>query len=288
MVEKDAFAANSQLKCIDLAKCEKESVFTQRNDLGINEYAIIYAPENATATNLTNVVYGSKGDLKCAHLVLSDNADFVVTREFKAAEISYDRLFEKDKKSTLCLPFNMELPDGAKAYMLTDVAGDTLIFTKQESVQSNIPYVIVTEDNMTFGTNTETLVSATSKEQLQVSAGDYVMSGTMAAVSEEKAVNEGIYTLNEDDCWSKKTEAAEGNAVSSYHAFIKAKEIGMPALVMMRLIDEKPEDTPTAIESIKSDEVQMTDTIYDINGRRVFEVQKGNVYILNGNKVIFR
>lgn len=101
-------------------------------------------------------------------------------------------------------------------------------------------------------------------------------------------MNEGIYTLNEDDCWSKKTEAAEGNAVSSYHAFIKAKEIGMPALVMMRLIDEKPEDTPTAIESIKSDEVQMTDTIYDINGRRVFEVQKGNVYILNGNKVIFR
>ena len=288
VVGKDAFAANSQLKCIDLAKCEKESVFTQRNDLGINEYAIIYAPENATATNSTNVVYGSDGDLKCAHLVLSDNADFVVTREFKAAEISYDRLFEKDKKSTLCLPFNMELPDGAKAYMLTDVAGDTLIFTKQESIQSNIPYVIVTEDNMTFGTNTETLVSATSKEQLQVSAGNYMMMGTLVSVSEEKAVKDGIYTLNEDDCWSKKTEAAEGNAVAPYHAFIKAKEIGMPALVMMRLIDEKPEDTPTSVEDIKTDEVQITDTIYDINGRRVIEVQKGNVYILNGNKVIFR
>ena len=288
VVEENAFAANTQLKCIDFAKCEKESVFTQRNDLGINEYAIIYAPENATATNLTNVVYGSNGDLTCAHLVLSDNADFVVPREFKANEISYDRLFEKDSKSTLCLPFDMELPDGAKAYMLTEVVDDILIFSQQENLQGNIPYVIVTEKDMTLGTSTETLVPATRKEQLQVSAGNYMMMGTLASISEEKAVKEGIYTLGKDACWNKKTEATEGEAVSPYHAYIKATEVDMPNTLQMRLVDKKPEDTPVAIEDIKTDEVQMTDTIYDINGCRVVEVQKGNVYILNGNKVIFK
>ncbi|MBQ2126913.1 MAG: leucine-rich repeat protein, partial [Bacteroidaceae bacterium] len=112
VVENNAFAANTKLQWADFAQCTNEGMLTQDNigNLGFNEHAIIYAPESFTATGLTNVVYGSEGNLRCDMFVISDKAAYEVPREFKAAAISYDRLFKQGETTTLYLPFDMELP----------------------------------------------------------------------------------------------------------------------------------------------------------------------------------
>ena len=54
----------------------------------------------------------------------------------------------------------------------------------------------------------------------------------------------------------------------------------------MRVAGEESEDGSTIIYDVEND-VQTVDYIYDLQGRRVLEPQKGGLYIINGKKVIF-
>ena len=56
--------------------------------------------------------------------------------------------------------------------------------------------------------------------------------------------------------------------------------------IARRVIGEESEDGSTIIYDVEND-VQVVDYIYDLQGRRVLEPQKGNLYIINGKKVIF-
>ena len=287
VLEKDAFAANTQLQCIDFAECEKEGVVTQSSiaDLGINSRAIIYAPKGVTITNLTNVVYGNEGDLKCDYLVLSDSADYVVSREFKAAELLYDRVFEKGKVESLCLPFDMELSEGVKVYTLTEVVGDTLIFTQEKSIVANKPYVVLVDENMTLQIKSETTIPVIPRRLSHVAAGDFVMSGTLAYISEVDAVKQSIYALNDVACWNKIATANSAQVVYPYHAFIQCTKFDLPNSMQMRLVEE---EIPTGVTDVEITEEKMDSIIYDLQGRRVLEPQKGNLYIINSKKVIFK
>lgn len=282
-IEENAFAANTKLQYVDFAKCENEGILTQRDQLGVNEHVLIYVPENVTVTNLTNVVYGSEGDLKCDHLAISDNADYDVPREFKASRISYDRIFEKDVITTLCMPFDMELPADTKAYMLGEVEDNTLLFYKDERIQAQKPYVIVSTKDMTFDATTETLVPVTPKRMSSVSVDNFEMLGTLNSISEESVKTQGLYILSDAATWNKVTEVGRSKQMlSPYHAFIKASNTDMPNTMQMRLID----DISVSIEDVTVEKEEKI--IYDIYGRRVYELQKGNFYIVNGKKVIFK
>jgi hypothetical protein len=111
VVEDNTFTQNKELKWADFTQVTNAGVLTQDNisKLGFNQHALVYAPENFTATGLTNVIYGSEGNLRCDRLAISDNVDFVVPKEFKAASITYDRLFTEDEIGTICLLLNMEV-----------------------------------------------------------------------------------------------------------------------------------------------------------------------------------
>ena len=287
VIEKDAFANNTKLQCVDFANCEKEGVVTQTNiaNLNINKHAIIYAPKGVTTTNLTNVVYGEEGDLKCDYLVLSDSADYVVSREFKAAEVLYDRVFENGKAATLCLPFDVELPEGVKAYTLTDVASDTLIFTQQKSIVANNPYIVVADADVTLQVKSETTIPVIPRRLSQATAGDFMMSGTLSYISKEDAEKQSLYTLN-NDCWNKITPTAKSiQMVYPYHAVIQVSKSDLPNSMQMRLVEE---DDTTGVDNIEMTEENKDNYIYDLQGRRVFEPQTGNLYIINNQKVIFK
>ena len=57
--------------------------------------------------------------------------------------------------------------------------------------------------------------------------------------------------------------------------------------IALRLVGEEMEDGTTLIYDVEMDEVESVDYIFDLQGRRVLEPQKGDLYIINGKKVIF-
>ena len=236
VAEDNAFSENTRLQWADFSKCSNSGVLTQDNisKLGISEYALVYAQESFDAKDLTNVIYGSEGDLRCARLHISDNAEYAVPREFKAAKISYDRQFAENGIETICLPFNMEMPDGAKAYILTDAASEYVTVSQVHDIIANKPFIIVTEKEMKLNVDDETLVPVTPNRMQQVSANTYAMLGTLSSISETEAEKQRMYVLGDDDIWHLVENANEGDtALAPYRVFMQARMSGMPDAVSM-------------------------------------------------------
>ena len=238
VVENNAFAANTKLQWADFAQCTNEGVLTENNigQLGINEHALIYAPENFTATGFTNVVYGSEGNLKCDRFTISDDAAYTVPREFKAGTISYDRLFKQGEMTTLCLPFEMELPSGVKAYMLYYDTTDTILVAQTDSMlQANLPYIIQADEDVIFTTANETLVPVTPNRLEQVATYSFTMTGTLAPISAKVAEAQKMYVLKDNTSWSLVRDAAEGDiALSPYRVYMQTTNPNAPAIITMR------------------------------------------------------
>jgi hypothetical protein len=57
--------------------------------------------------------------------------------------------------------------------------------------------------------------------------------------------------------------------------------------IRMRLVGEENEEGTTVIYDLEVTEEQTDNRIYDLQGRRVLDPQKGNLYIINGKKVVF-
>ena len=237
-VEDGVFAANTKLQWADFSQCIAEGVLTESNigNLGINEHALIYAPESFTATGFTNVVYGSEGSLKCDYLTISDEADYAVPREFKASAISYDRQFEQGKTSILCLPFDMEVPVGAIAYKLTSSTNEAIMVSPIiGAMKANTPYVIQTDENMSLSTQKETVVPVAPARMPEVAADHYKMIGTLATISAEKVNSQHMYLLGDDDIWYRES----GQALLPYRVYLQSTLGGtLPSVQMYENIDE--------------------------------------------------
>jgi len=237
VVEDNAFAANTKLQWADFAECTKENVLTRTNigSLGFNRHTLIYAPKNFTAKGITNVVYGSEGNLQCDRFTISDNADYAVPREFKAAAISYDRRFMKGEMTTLCLPFDMELPAGVNAYTLDYEQGDAVVVVKANSIEAGKPYFVITDEDMTLGTQVETTVTVAPKNMEQMSTANYVMTGTFKALAAGEVNPQYIYIPGDNNCLYLGSD----RTLLPYRAYVQATTAYMPGIVPIIFSDKE-------------------------------------------------
>ena len=181
----------------------------------------------------------------------------------------------------------MELTEGVKAYTLTDVVGDTLIFTQHKRIVANNPYVVVADEDIALQAKSETTIPVIPRRLTQATAGDFVMSGTLTSISKEDAEKQCLYALNEDaSSWNKIMPATKSiQVIYPYHAYVQDANPEAPSSMQMRLVEE---DLPTGVTDIEITEEKMDNIIYDLQGRRVYETQNGKLYIVNNKKVIFK
>ena len=98
------------------------------------------------------------------------------------------------------------------------------------------------------------------------------------------------YTLVSSGSFKK---VASTTNLTSFRVYmtIKSKDgspvINAPEYVSMRVIGEEREDGTTTIYDVFYNETVGDDMIYDLQGRRILEPQKGEMYIINGKKVIY-
>lgn len=261
-IEDNAFASNTKLLWADFAQTNAKDVITesQLSQLGINEHALIYAPEDLIVTgDLDNVIYNEDGMLKCAHLALSDNANFAAPRTFKAATISYDRQFEQDVKTTLTLPFTMAVPTGAKAYQFVGDITDAVLIKPVDVMEANQPYVFVADADMPLGSNVETEVLAVPNNMPKVEGENYAVSSTLTAISGADATQQRMYLLGADNSW---TLADADDALLPYRAYIQAR-VSIPEIKMYEAIDEMTIADGTMTEFVNLEEKYVGELTYE-------------------------
>ena len=264
-IEDNAFVSNTKLLWADFAQTNAKDVITESklSQLGINEHALIYAPEDLIVTDdLDNVIYNEEGSLKCDHLALSDNANFAAPRTFKAATISYDRQFEQGVKTTLSLPFNMAVPAGAKAYQFVDDITEAVLIKPVDVMEANQPYVFVPDANMTLGTNVETEVLAVPNNMPKVEGKNFAVSSTLATISGADAKQQGMYLLGADNSWKM---ADADDFVLPYRAYIQAR-VSKPEILMYEAIDKMTiADDGTMTEFVNLEEKYVGELTYTRN-----------------------
>lgn len=189
--------------------------------------------------------------------------------------------------STLCLPVEVQIPDGVKAYTFGGLnVTEGVGVLNLEKVTTD--YLPANEAVLLFsvepaGGNFEFALTGGNHEK----NGDNGFKGTIVKTGFDLNLDERIfmYLTKVDDVmgfYKRKTKAFTFGANKAYFFLTPGQLAAVSRGMSMRLIDGT-----TGIEDVPVDAV-VEDTIYDLQGRRLDEVTAPGIYIVNGKKMYIK
>lgn len=196
-------------------------------------------------------------------------------REAAKAEVAMN--ISAAKWSTLILPFNAALPDGVKAYSCNeaDVETETLTLTEATTLKANTPYLINGE------AGTHEFSGYGLAKQDTYAAG--IFTGTY--VDYHTTANSGTYVLQKHDnvlAFYLVGESAQP-WVRAYRCYITLDNASTARMFSFGFDNET-----TGIDNAQLSTGDSELIIFDIMGRKVTSMKKGNLYIINGKKVLVK
>ena len=191
------------------------------------------------------------------------------------------RQFTKDRKSTVCLPFDLteaEATAAGKFYTLSSVDGTTLKFTEVTDPDAYTPYVFVPATEYPFAFLNKSIASSVGKT-CKTEVSGYTFQGVMVAGN----VPSGAYGYNaEDGTFSKTTTGSV--TIDACRAYITGPADANTAKLTALFTDSEM----TGISEVSGSKVQVSgDAMYNLQGQRVGEGHKGLV-IKNGKKIFVK
>ncbi len=227
-------------------------------------------------------IYGDGSDddplyANCVNLV--DGLDFRTDAPFATAKATYGRDVTHIW-STLCLPYAFEVEGNGTCefYRLTDKTDDQLVLTKIEdaTVEAGTPVFVRRLDGMKhFDVNAENVdVVAVPL----TTAGDNTVH--LEGSFQEREVGKGAYIIADDRFWLVDNLVSDTEATARHKAF-RAALCGVTGTraASFGLIDAAQADDETL------DVLNAKAEYYDLNGRRLPQLQKGVNIVKRGTKV---
>ena len=293
-IEDGAFADAKNLRWADFMMCDSIVLMTdlQNGGLrkkGLTENTLCYLPAAYGETDEVNVVIGDTTSvMNCANYRLVDGLDYDVPYKFNAKKVENTRTLAKSAAPyTVCLPYSMQIPNGAKAYRLSGRSSNELIFTETtETLQALQPYLIWTTsgDASLDAGAAEIPASGGNTFGKQDDAPGFSMRGTLYGISNAEAADLGAYTLQQDGKWHPvMSDSDEHRAarILPFRAYLLQNRVAGARVIGMTLEDV------TGIEQLRTIDSDGTERIYDLNGRQLSAPTTG-INIINGKKVIKR
>lgn len=235
---------------------------------------IVYLPEGEEVNGVANVVVGTAA----SNLSLADGNDWGVTKDFTAAAVNYDRVFntEANYVQSFVLPFGFTVPAGTTVAELSSVNGDNLVFKPVAETVANKPYLVVTTDKDFINKLTNVEVKATTGADLTTTVDGVSHIGSYTAQNVEN-----VYGYA-----NGKFVKANTGSVKPFRTYVKVA--GLQAAPMAFGVNI--EGTVTGINNATT-AATAKEAIYNLQGVRVSgdlkHLTKG-VYIVNGQKVVVK
>ncbi|MCR5131830.1 MAG: leucine-rich repeat domain-containing protein [Prevotella sp.] len=300
-IEDSAFVKSTNLRYVDMYSCDSTVIVDEIRTrgfaaLGIDSLqTLVYVPSEYGVPQGVNIIVGDTLGFNAETFRLVDAKDYCVPYAFKTQKVENSRtLAAKGVKYTVCLPYEMSVPAGAKAYKLTGRDGNTLIFTEEmEKLTPFEPYLIVTNaDNVSLATNKAQSIPVSGGNTYghQVDGVGYVMRGTLSPISNTEAAELGAYILQASDSKWHPVQADNENAyIPAFRAFLLPSGHAGAKSLSIELVD----GVPTGIDEVTDGQSQNnlndgSDVWYDLSGRRLNARPERGIYIHNGHKVIVK
>ena len=259
--------------------CDVADCTFKYNDLFVKNAGQYYAAEN------------KDGVIKVADMTLNDSEGYDCEADITVGSVSYSRDMKDNQWGTLCLPFaiNPNAYSDCSFYQLSSVDNE-----KSEIVLSRI-------DDPTIAAGTPVLVrrnAAVSSISISVpsegegdgvvmskniqtgsTVGEYSLVGTLTT---SNALTDNCYIINNDKFWKvgDLTNGGKTVKVGAFRSYLEANTPSAPAKMLSLSIGG---DDTTAIDVLNAADDGEAE-IYDLNGHRLPDVQKGVNIVKRGNK----
>ena len=238
-------------------------------------------------TNGNEIIGATGSPLNINKLVLDDSKAYTLYEDCNVTSASYARAM-KSEWGALCLPFTIDPTSEANTcnfYTLQNIGNESVVLELIENgtVEAGQPIVIRKKDN------TQTDIQINNVENTQV-------------VKEPKNTNNGnrmmgTFTNMElaDDCYfiannqfrlvSNYKPATSGVKLAAFRAYIQPQKTNVKHAPSLNIsVDEETTgiETSNVLDLLNDKEAEY----YDINGRRIQNLQKGINIVKKGNKTM--
>ena len=256
------------------------------------DFTLLYMPQWWTTGGTNIIITDANENRSCQKFHYSRNMDYCVPYGFTAEKITVpdDQKLAADDEGaySVCLPYSLPVPDGAKAYSLRK-RNDTYVYFGLISgdMKPFKPYLIVATKNVALDCDSEQDLLTTEAAEAQLStntANGVTIHGTLRRIGNTAAAEGAYYVLQANNEW-KKVAANTSVTVPPYRAFLTLDQT-QSGNFSIGFSDETDDiSTPTAIPVAETqDDRWNTLSGQQLNGRPT----ANGVFIHNGLKVVIR
>jgi hypothetical protein len=293
MVGDEAFSNAKKLRYVDFQLSDTLDLMNSLKDgglqrIGLTDRTLCYMPAQYGETDEANVAVSNGSGFRTKTFRLYDDADYCVPMAITAENVENTRtLGRSDAPYTVCLPYSLDIPAGAKVYQLSGRSDNELIFAQYTGkMQALQPYLVWAEfEYALLNVNGETLLPASGGSTYggQLQSPGFVMRGTLNTIGHDEAVDLGAYVMNDDAKWHpvlNNNFAEQAVIIPPFRCFLlQSRSNGARGAIGMTLEDA------TGIDQLRTIDSDGTERVYDLSGRRVDGNTKG-IVIKNGKKII--
>lgn len=231
------------------------------------------------------VAENKNGVIKVADMTLNDSEGYDCEADITVGSVSYSRDMKDNQWGTLCLPFaiNPNAYSDCSFYKLSSVdnKNSEIVLSRidDSTIAAGTP-VLVRRNAAASGISISATDAAMSNAVLTGStAGDYSLVGTLTT---SNALSNDCYVINNDKFWNvgKLNNAGKTVRVGAFRSYLEANTSMAQARMLSLSIGG---DNTTAIDVLNAADDGEAE-IYDLNGHRLSDLQKGMNIVKRGNK----
>ena len=270
---KNGYAKNNEVNTYSHV-CDYTNCDYKHDDLFVKNGAQYYVAEK------------KDGVIRVDNMTLNDTEGYDCEANITVGSVTYSRDMTSNQWGTLCLPFAINpsaYAEYCSFYKLSSVDNE-----KQEIVLSRIDDstiaagtpVLVRRNAAVSGISISTTNTAMSNAVLTGStAGEYSLVGTLTT---SDALTSNCYIINNDKFWNvgDLTNGGKTVKVGAFRSYLEANTPSAQAKMLSMSIGD---DDTTAIDVLNAADDGEAE-IYDLNGHRLSDLQKGVNIVRRGNK----
>lgn len=251
--------------------CDVEGCTVKYDDLFVKNGEQYYAAEN------------KNGVISVADMTLNDSEGYDCEADITVSRASYSRDMTDNQWGTLCLPFaiNPNAYSDCSFYQLSGIDNSEIVLSRidNQEIASGTP-VLVRRNAAVNGISISATDAAMANSiQSGSTAGVYTLVGTLTT---SDALTDNCYIINNDKFW-KVGDLTNGGKTVKVGAFRSYLEANTPSAQAKMLSLSIGDDDTTAIDVLNAAEDGEAE-IYDLNGHRLPDLQKGVNIVKRGNK----
>ena len=234
-----------------------------------------FSSGNFHAQESTTVYYTTAAQTSAFKFVEAPQNNTITT---KAVRLSDATDAETYNLATYSSPFATTLPNDMKAYTVKNENGTynlSRLNLTDQVLPANTGVILATNEANTFTpVPATTAPEAPTDNQLQATSG--------AAVTIDAATNAYIFTAKDNVAFFGLLSSSM-RRIKAFKAYLTVESNAAPRLSL----NFGDDNVTTGINTITNGE-QKADIIYDLSGRRVMNVQRAGIYIVNGQKRLIK